>query len=224
MKGLWVKDLLVLKRQKLAVLLTFILAIFSLVFFSQNGIMIGMAIFSVTLSFVILNSLTLDQQNHGLMYLLTMPFKKKQYVIQKYVLLLFATISSVVLMTIITGVYSEIANWDLNFSDIFTRIYGVGVAVLIILIFTTQYQIRNGPEKVQVAMSMIGAIVVIVVGGIIALVKYTELGEKIFNQIYTYYVDHGSIPFLILFTIVGTIVVITSCIKSIETLETMEIQ
>lgn len=224
MKGLWTKDLLALKKQKLAVILTFILAIFSLAFWGQNGIMIGMAIFSITVSFVILNSLTLDQQNHGLMYLLTMPFKKKQYVIQKYLLLLFTTICSVVLMTIITEIYSKIANWNLNFSDVFTRVYSVGVVVLLILILTTQYQIKNGPEKAQVAMSMIGAIVVVVVGGIIALVKYTEFGDKIFNHIYTYYLDHGSLPFVILFTIVGTIVVITSCIKSIKTLETMEIQ
>lgn len=224
MKGLWVKDLLVLKRQNLAVLITLILAIFSLVFFGQKGIVIGMAIFSVTLSFVILNSLTFDQQNHGLMYLFTMPFKKKQYVIQKYLLLLFATICSEVLMTVISGVYSEIANWNLAFSDIFIRIYGVGVAGLLILILNTQFQIKNGPEKVQVAMSMIGAIVVIVVGGIIAFVKYTEFGDEIFNRISAYYLDNGALPFLGLFTIVGAVVVIISCKKSIKTLEMMEIQ
>lgn len=224
MKGLWVKDLLVLKKQKLAVLLTAILAIFSLAFFEQNGIMIGMAIFSINLSFIILNSLTLDQQNHGLMYLLTLPFKKKQYVIQKYLLLLFATLGSVILMTIFTGIFSKFANWDLNFADIFTPIYGVGVAILAILILATQFQIKNGPEKTQVAVSMIGAIVAISVGGIIALVKYTELGEKIFNQIYSYYLDYGSLPFLILLTIIGAIMIGSSCVKSIKTLETMEIQ
>lgn len=224
MKGLWVKDLLVLKRQMLAVLLTCILAICSLVFFGQNGIMIGMAIFSATLSFINLNSLTFDQQNHGLMYLLTMPFQKKQYVIQKYLLLLFATICSVLLMTIITGVFSIIAGWDLNILYLFTRVYGVGAAFLIIIVLTTQYQIKNGPEKAQVAMSMIGAIVAVAIGGIVALVKYTEMGDKIFNKIYTYYIDYGSIPFLALFTIVGAIVISTSCKTSIKTLETMEIQ
>lgn len=128
------------------------------------------------------------------------------------------------LMTIITEIFSKIANWNINFSDIFTRVYGVGVAVLFILIITTQYQIKNGPEKAQVAMSMIGAIVAVVVAGIITFVKYTKLGEEIFNQIYTYYIDHGSLPFLILFTIVGAVVISISCIKSIKTLETMEIQ
>lgn len=224
MKGLWVKDLLVLKRQKLAVLLTAILAICSLAFFEQNGIMIGMAIFSINLSFIILNSLTLDQQNHGLMYLLTMPFKKKQYVIQKYLLLLFATLSSVILMTIFTGIFSALANWKLNFADIFTPIYGVGVVLLAILILATQFQIKNGLEKTQVAVSMIGAAVAVSIGGIIALVKYTELGEKIFNQIYSYYLDYGSLPFLILLTITGAVMISSSCIKSIKTLETMEIQ
>lgn len=224
MKGLWIKDLLVLKKQKLAVLITLILAIFSLAFFGQKGIMIGMGIFSVTVSFIILNSLTLDQQNHGLMYLLTMPFKKKQYVTQKYLLLLFVAICSVVLMTIISTIFSIIANWNIDFLDIFTRVYGVGVAILLILIITTQYQIKNGPEKAQVAMSMIGAIVAVVVGGVIALIKYTEFGEKLFNKIYIYYIDYGSFPFLIFFTIVGAIVVSISCLKSIKTLETMEIQ
>lgn len=224
MKGLWIKDLLVFKKQRLAVLLTLILAIFSLGFFGQKGIMIGMGIFAVTVSFIILNSLTLDQQNHGLMYLLTMPFKKKQYVTQKYLMLLFAAICSVVLMTIISNIFSIIANWNINFLDIFTRVYGVGVAVLLILIITTQYQIKNGPEKAQVTMSMIGAVVAVVVGGIVALVKYTKFGEEVFNKIYIYYIDYGSFPFLILFTIVAAIVVSISCLKSIKTLETMEIQ
>ncbi|OXM17022.1 ABC-2 transporter permease [Paenibacillus herberti] len=224
MKGLWVKDLLFLRKQMLAAILTLILAILSLAFFSQNGIMIGMAIFSVTVSFLILNSLTLDQQNHGFMYLMTLPFKKKQYVIQKYLLLLFTIICSVILMTIISVIFAEITDWNLNLSDIFVRVYGVGLAILLILIVTTQYQIKNGPEKAQVAMSLIGAIVAVVVGGVIALVKYTELGYKVFNQIYTFYMDYGSIPFLVLFTIVGAAVVSTSCKKSIQMLETMEIQ
>lgn len=224
MKGLWIKDLLVLKKQKLAVLLTLILAIFSLGFFGQTGIMIGMGIFSVTISFIILNSLTLDQQNHGLMYLLTMPFKKKQYVTQKYFLLLFAAICSVAVMTIISNIFSIIANWDINFMDIFTRVYGVGVAVLLILIITTQYQIKNGPEKAQVAMSMVGAVVAVVVGGIVALVKYTKFGGELFNKLYGYYIDYGSLPFLIFFTIAGAAVVSISCLKSIKALEAMEIQ
>jgi len=224
MKGLWVKDLLVLKKQKLAVFLTCMLAICSLVFFGQNGIMIGMAIFSATLSFIALNSLTFDQQNHGLMYLLTLPIQKKHYVIQKYLLLVFATLCFVVLMTIITGVFSEIAHWGLHFSYIFTRIYGVGAAFLIIVILTAQYQIKNGPEKAQVAMSIIGAIVAIVIGAIVTAVKYTEWGNTIFNKMYTYYIDYGSLPFVVLFTIVGIIVIGTSCKTSIRTLETMEIQ
>ncbi|SDS05050.1 hypothetical protein SAMN05444162_0625 [Paenibacillaceae bacterium GAS479] len=72
-------------------------------------------------------------------------------------------------------------------------------------------------------MSLIGAIVAVVVGGVIALVKYTELGDKFFNQSYTFYMDYGSIPILVLFTIVGAAVVSTSCKRSIQTLETMEI-
>jgi ABC-2 type transport system permease protein len=224
MKGLWVKDLLILRKQKLAAVLTLILAILSLAFFSQNGIMIGMAIFSVTLSFLILNSLTLDQQNHGLMYLLTLPFKKKQYVIQKYLLLLFTLGCSVILMTAISVIFAELTNWNLHFSDVFVRVYGVGLAILLVLIVTTQYQIKHGPEKAQVAMSLIGAIVAVVVGGMIALVKYTEFGDNAFKQVSAYYMDYGSIPFLVIFTLVGAVIISASCIKSIKTLETMDIQ
>jgi len=73
-------------------------------------------------------------------------------------------------------------------------------------------------------MSMIGAIVVIAVGGIISLVKYTEIGETIVNRISTYYADYGWFPFLIIFTLTGAAVISASCVKSIKTLESMDIQ
>ena len=224
MKGLWVKDLLVLKKQKLAVVLMFILAICSLAIFGRIGIVVGMSVFLMVVSMVVLSALTVDQQNHGLMYLLTLPIKKRQYVVQKYVLLLLATICSTVVMTIIAVVFAAIADWEIGFSDIFTRVYSVGVAMLSILILTMQYQIKHGPEKAQVAMSIIGAIVAIAIGGVVALVKYTSFGEDIFNRIYTYYIEHGSLLILVFFTVAGAAVVSLSCAKSIKTIESMEIQ
>lgn len=223
MKGLWVKDLIFLNKQKLAVLITFILAVFCLAVFGQVGIVIGMTIFSMTVSIITMNSLTFDQQNHGMRYLLTMPFTKKQFVIQKYTFLVLTIIGSVVLMSIASGIYTQIAKWDLGGLGSFARIYGVGIVMLLIFMITIQYQIKHGPEKAQVAMSIIGAVVAVTIGGVIALVKYTMFGKEAFDQLFTYFVQHGSSLFLIVLTVIGAIVVIVSCINSVRALEKMEV-
>lgn len=207
MRGLWVKDLLFLKKQVLALIITFILSGFSLAFFGTRGVLIGMAIFSITAAFLMLNSLTFDQQNHGLRFLLTMPITKKQYVAQKYCFLLLTVGISLLLMLVLSSIFAQLMQWEIRFQTILTESYLVALAVLLLLTGILHYQLKNGPEKTQAAMSMIGAVVAVVIGGLIAGIKYTAFGKKIFDHLAAYYAAHGSLLFLILLTILAGLIV-----------------
>ena len=87
MRGLWLQDYYLFKKQRLAVGLTWILATLCLILFGRWGIEIGMGIFAVMLSMLMLSLLSANQQNHGLKFLLTLPITKKTYISQKYTLL-----------------------------------------------------------------------------------------------------------------------------------------
>lgn len=219
MKGLWIKDLYVIKKQAVAMVITFVLSVFCLMFFNKLGIFVGMGIFAVTNSFIMLNSLTSDQQNNGMSYLLTLPFSKKQYVIEKYSLLIFTVAVSVVLVSGVSWLFSINLNWGLNFLEILARTYLVGLAVLVVLIITTQVQLKEGPEKAQLAMSIVGASVAVIVGGLFYLVKSTDFGIKWFGEILEYYYKYGFSPFIVLFTSVSALFIGFSLKKSIKSLE-----
>lgn len=223
MKGLLTKDFLVLKKQYMAGLLTFILAIVSLFLFRQIGIFIGMTIFTLTMSFVMLNSMTQDQKNHGWEYLFTLPIKRSDYVNEKYGLFMFIIADATIIMYVITLLTNKMMNWHLNYKGIFSRVYLVAiltVAFIGILIFC---QMKYGPDIIQTLMSMVGAVVAVVVGAIYAAVKYTDWGKKTFNHVYQYFIDHGSFMFLFWLTIIVLVILAISIYQSKRVIKNKEL-
>jgi len=108
MKGLWLQDYYLFKRQRLAVGLTWGLATLCLLWFGRWGIEIGMGVFAVMLSMLMLSLLSANQQNHGLKFLLTLPITRSTYIRQKYLLLL-GNVSAALIMTTTTWI---IASWQ----------------------------------------------------------------------------------------------------------------
>ena len=93
MKGLWVKDLLLLQKQLKTFLMFVLIAAFNAYTIkSVPVIFIMMAFFFVTTS---ASTIFYDQENHGFLYLFTLPTRKKDYVIQKLLLVLVSSLVAV---------------------------------------------------------------------------------------------------------------------------------
>ncbi|WP_338214689.1 ABC-2 transporter permease [Companilactobacillus muriivasis] len=202
MRGLWLQDYYLFKRQRLAVGLTWILATLCLILFGRWGIEIGMGIFAVMLSMLMLSLLSANQQNRGLKFLLTLPITKKTYIRQKYALL-FSNVSGAVLTMIgTTWIIAKWQNWNLTLTDIFQQAYLVGIIILAILLIIVPYQLEHGPEATQTFMSVVGAII----GGGYLSVQKTSWGREIFNNIVTS-INHNGLTSLLL-VITGIVVII----------------
>ena len=99
MRGLWVKDLLLLQKQLKTLLIFMLIAAFNAYTIkSVPVVFIMMAFFFVTTTS---STIFYDQENHGFLYLFTLPTRKKDYVIQKQLLILASSLVAVVLSIVL---------------------------------------------------------------------------------------------------------------------------
>lgn len=102
MKGLWIKDLLTLKKQwKLFALFMLITVFNGYANQSVDIVFMLMSFFFVT---VATTTILYDQENQGFTYLFTLPIKKMKYVIQKELLIIFLILTSIIMSLFFVGV------------------------------------------------------------------------------------------------------------------------
>ncbi|WP_413527479.1 ABC-2 transporter permease [Marinilactibacillus psychrotolerans] len=102
MKGLWIKDLLMLKKQwKLFALFMLITVFNGYANQSVDIVFMLMSFFFVT---VATTTILYDQENQGFTYLFTLPIKKMKYVIQKELLIIFLILTSIIMSLFFVGV------------------------------------------------------------------------------------------------------------------------
>ncbi|ETY72605.1 hypothetical protein LFAB_16800 [Lactiplantibacillus fabifermentans T30PCM01] len=223
MMGLWLHDYYLFKRQRLAVGLTWGLAVLCLIGFGSWGIEIGMTLFAIMLSMLLLSILSDNQQNHGLKFLLALPVTRTNFVRQKYELLLVNVASAVLIMTGTTWLVAGIQRWQLSLGAIFQQAYLVGLVILALLVVILPYQLKHGPEATQTFMSVVGAVVAAVIGGGYLSVQKTSWGRTIFDHILTAVQQHGLTSLLLVITGLVVILLISSYLMGRQALAQLEL-
>ena len=167
MRGLWVKDLLLLQKQLKTFLIFMVIAAFNAYTIKSFPVVfIMMAFFFVTTTS---STIFYDQENHCFLYLFTLPIRKKDYVIQKQLLVLVsalvATLLSVGLILLLMPFVPELQTsaQDLVYNALYSFFYGCFYGAII-----TPLYLRYGTEKARV---FIFAIMGILAMGIILLQK-----------------------------------------------------
>lgn len=103
MKGLWVKDLLMLKKQwKLFALFMLITVFNGYVNQSVDFVFLLMSFFFVTIA---TTTILYDQENQGYIYLFALPIKKMKYVIQKELLIIVLIVTSIIMSLLFVGLW-----------------------------------------------------------------------------------------------------------------------
>ena len=149
MKGLWVKDLLLLQKQLKTFLMFVLIAAFNAYTIkSVPVIFIMMAFFFVTTS---ASTIFYDQENHGFLYLFTLPTRKKDYVIQKLLLVLVSSLVAVGLSFVLIFLMMQFdpelqtSGEDLLYSALYSFFFGCFYGSII-----TPLYLRYGTEKARV--------------------------------------------------------------------------
>ncbi len=166
MKGLLIKDMRILMRQKM----TFLIIVLLGIFMSMNG---GDASFSlgymmVVSAMLVVTTISYDYFENGMSFMFTLPISRKSYVVEKYVLALLVELVMAgfsVLIQVGSILLGNPADWMV------LLITGVGcfVAAMLLLAIYIPIYIKCGPEKSRIAM--------FIVVGIVAVGTY--LGAKV---------------------------------------------
>lgn len=207
MRGLWVKDLLLLQKQLKTFLMFMVIAAFNAYTIkSVPVVFIMMAFFFVTTTS---STIFYDQENHGFLYLFTLPIRKKDYVIQKQLLilasLLVAAGLSIVLIFLMMQFDPELqaSAQDLLYTALSSFFFGCLYGAII-----TPLYLRYGTDKARMLLFAIMGIFALV--GIL-IQKTGVLGEIMSSGIVASVEAFNSLQ------VTGLILALTSAVMVLST-------
>lgn len=178
MKGLLLKDYILLKKQKNFLLL---IVLIGFIFSINNGTAIsGISYVTYVVVFITISIFSYDEADNGMMYLMTLPTGRVTYVKEKYIFSLFNPLVICTLFTVAGGVFETIrlAN-SASTMDMILELIATSLILLFIawILFAIYFpiQIKFGTDKVRV-------VIFVIVGTIVAfgfLLSETNVGAII---------------------------------------------
>lgn len=171
MKGLFIKDIRILSKQKNFLLMIIIVSIiFGFIFDNMNFMNSYLAFFS---TIYILGTLNYDEFDNGMAYLMALPSSRKDYILSKYLLMVTTICTMSFLGIIINLIYAFIKGIPLNLLEMIITIIVSNLLALFVMDIMLPIQLKYGNEKSRVA--------IVIIYGLIFL-----FGFLIFNFINSY--------------------------------------
>ena len=156
MKAMLIKDWKLMKGQKQFV---FILCIFLAVFGATSN-NLGFLICYMTLMATIfsISTISYDEYNNGMVYLLALPISRRKYVEEKYLFCLLTSLIVSAVSLIVTLGIGIVRSTNATSEDlVLSAAAALGMGALICG-FMLPIQLKFGPEKSRIAMAVMGAI------------------------------------------------------------------
>lgn len=166
MKGLLVKDYLMLINQKRFLLLALVMMVVISLSGSGATFAIGYCAFMGVLNGV--STISYDEYNHGYSFLLTLPFTRKEYVLEKYLFtFLCVTLFSLVGGFIAFGSQLVQASPAFSLFELAISLVTLLCMSLLVAAIMLPVQLRFGSEKGRIAFVVVMlSLFVVVIGGV----------------------------------------------------------
>lgn len=161
MKALFLKDVHTLKASKTLLVVIIAVAVFMAIWGGEEGVSFIVSYVMVLCAVVAVNAINYDEMDNGYAFLMTLPFSRRQYVLEKY---LFGFAVGLVgwLLTMILGAVAAIgvgAGESLAFKNIWWTLYGgTFAAFLVVQAVMIPVQLKFGGQKGKIAMLAIIAV------------------------------------------------------------------
>lgn len=179
MKGLFIKDFCLLRNQKqfFGILLVMVI-MFSMLYANPSFILSYMVImFSV----VTITTISYDEAENGMAYIMTLPVSRKEYVREKYILTLVMVVSGFLIASAFTAA-SVFLRRNIEFS--FEEWCAVGISCTLIaacsLSILLPVEFKFGAEKSRMAYM---AVFVCGFGGAVLIAKLCKLAGIDINEV-----------------------------------------
>lgn len=206
MKGLFVKDLYLLEKQKLFFLATIFLTVMNAQNF-QMLVLVPLFMLFFVLS-IIFTTITLDETNHGFSFLFTLPVSRRKYVFQKYLLSYISSLVAILLSVGIILIMNMLQGRTVDMKDLGIVLVGIFIlgSLYISLILPFYFKFDEGKSR----------LIIIVVMAIIFF--FVFLGKGVFDRlgidIMGILLWISNVPMWLLF-VGGGIVAIVTCAISV---------
>lgn len=141
MKGLLIKDFLLMKNYKKVMLFMLVIGIF----LGMNDISFASGYILVFVSILSMSTITYDEANHGLNTLFTLPISKSDYVKEKYLFSLIITGIGFVFVTIL-GCFRKSG---------FMETLVILSTALLLLALSLPFQLKEGNEKGRIVLFVV---------------------------------------------------------------------
>jgi len=150
MKGLLIKDLKLMLGQKKFFLVVVGMGIFFM--FSNANPVSGVSYITMLLSIFTLSTISYDEFDNGMAFLMTLPIERKTYALEKYVFAGLVSLVSAVGTSVLAYIIGMVMDIPVDMEEV------IGVACVMVLLswlmlaVTIPLQIKFGAEKGRIAM------------------------------------------------------------------------
>lgn len=151
MRGLLIKDYRLLWNQRRT--LGIMMLIWAIVVFTNTNPAFAVSYLIFSCSILAINTVSYDQHENGIIFLLSLPISRKQYAQEKYLLLLINLMAAVLISVLFIWLPGNIEGIEVMFL--------IGVAVLIISVMQP-VSLIFGAEKGRLVIIAFGAVICIV--------------------------------------------------------------
>lgn len=195
MKGLLLKDILIIRNQGKSLLLIFFMGIMMSLTMQISSVIAYLTLLGGMLA---MGTLSYDEADRGYSYLFTLPASRKTYVKEKYLFCLLFTASC-----LLTGILSCLLlslvkdNTSIPLDEILSTAGGMFFSVLLFLIIEIPLRLKYGLERSRISLYIFAGVI-----ALIALLFTRILPEAVIDQIDFWFIHHASIVGLTLIALV----------------------
>lgn len=155
MKGLLIKDFMLLKNQKQFFGVITCICIFFLV--TSQNLNFVVSYMTIVLSLFTVNTLIYDQQDKGMGYIFTLPVSRRSYVREKYILGILMEATAIIAIGIIAAVVLGIKDTPVNIEEAVATLIGSVLSTTLMISVMLPVQLKFGAERSQTAVLVVVA-------------------------------------------------------------------
>lgn len=157
MKGLYMKDLHLLAKQKMFFLATIFLTVMN-AYNLQSLVLVPLFMVFFILA-IIFTTVTLDEMNHGFTFLFTLPFSRKKYVLEKYSLAFIGAFFALLLSFGIILIISHLQGWTVDMKSFAIVLAGVLIISAFYISLLLPFYFKFGEGKSRLIILIVMAII-----------------------------------------------------------------
>lgn len=170
MKGMLIKDFMLLKNQKQFFV---VILVFAFMFFGMyDDATFAFTYIVVLCTLFTISTISYDEYDNGMSYLFTLPISRKGYVKEKYVFGIISICIALVTATVLDIVFKMVKNQKYGTQELLIQLCTSLMVAMLMLAFSLPIQLKFGAEKSRIAL--------LAVFGCIAAVGFVviKLGES----------------------------------------------